>query len=143
MSVNILQAGETAPTAIAPAIPAAPAAAAAPTPSETIVRAAQTTGTCKGPTGRSYTFRKLGPLDRMLIAKAVGGDLMNNAVYVSYAFVAASVSSIDVEKMPMATSQKQIEAVVSRIGDDWDALNEAMRFTFVGPETDADNANED
>lgn len=123
MSVKILQAGEIA------AAPA-PLPAAAPTPSETIVRAAQSTGTCTGASGRSYGFRKLGALDRMLIAKALGGDLMLNGVYASYAFVACSVSEIDGTKLAMPSTTRQVEAQVQRIGEDWDDLNAAMRDTF-------------
>ncbi|MBX9934553.1 MAG: hypothetical protein K2Y56_24060 [Methylobacterium sp.] len=135
MSVKILQAGEDAsPSSGLPAPPAA-----APTPSETMVRAAQSVGTCKCSSGRTYVFRKLAAIDRMLIAKALGGDLMFNGVYASYAFVACSVSEINGEKVAMPVSTRQVEAQVYRIGEDWDELNAAMRDTFNPPSDDPDD----
>lgn len=133
MRVRILQAGEAIPTATPAPVAASAPTADAPTPSETIVRAAASTGTCMGSSGKVYTFRRLGPLDRMLIAKALGGELMANPIYASYALVAASVSQIDAERLAMPHSARTAEALVTRIGEDWDALNAAMRDAFNPP----------
>lgn len=137
MSVKILQAGDAAAAPVA----APPVPAPAPTPSETVVRAAQLTGSCSGPSGSTYAFRKLGPLDRMLIAKAVGSELMQNGLYASYALVACSVSEINGEKLAMPSSTRQVEFRVQRIGDDWEALNAAMRVAF-NPWTESENEGE-
>lgn len=137
MGVTILEAGAVPVGAGVPAGASeaadGPSGPAAPAPSAVLVQAAASTGACTGPSGKTYAFKRLTPLDRMLTAKALGGELMANPVYVSYAFVAASVTSVDGKPMPMPKNEVQIEARVQRIGADWETLNEAMRVAFAPP----------
>lgn len=145
MGYTIHEAAETSPAApAAQAVPAqaAPVSPAAPGPAETIVRAAMDTGSCVGPSGRTYTFKRIGPLDRMLVAKAIGGELMANALYCSFAMVACSVTHINGVVEPMPASVKSVEARVQRIGDDWDVLNAAMKAAFYPADTSDDDGEE-
>ncbi|MCJ2041031.1 hypothetical protein MKK55_19055 [Methylobacterium sp. J-059] len=127
MSVKILEAGEKA------------ASVATPTPSETIIRAAPARKIAEItlPSGRVFCVRRLGPLDRMLASKAIGSDLVSNALYANYALVACSVTSIDRSPVSMPSSQAQIEALVFRIGEDWEDLTEEMNRAFKPAEADA------
>ena len=136
MPIKIIAAGEQiaapAPQAFpAPqAVPTQAVAAPPPSASETLIRSAVTAGIYRAPGGQTYAFRKLGPLDRMLLSKALGGELMLNGVYASYAFVAASITEINGEPQAMPSSTRQVEARVQRVSPDWDGLNEAMRAAF-------------
>lgn len=124
MTVTVVQAGEVA----------------APTPSQTIVRAAPSRKAVDltMSSGRVFTVRKLGPLDRMLASKAIGGDLVLNPLYSSYAMVACSITAVDAQPVAMPSTQSQIEALVNRIGDDWDELNDAMVTSFAPAASDYD-----
>ena len=126
MSVKILEAGESA------------ASVAAPTPSETIVRAAPARKVAEItlPSGRVFGVRRLGPLDRMLASKAIGSEFVTNALYANYAMIACSVTSIDRFPVSMPSSQAQIEALVYRIGEDWDDLTEEMGKAFKPAEVE-------
>ena len=132
MPIKILAAGEQVAVPAPQAVQTPTPAVAAPTPSasETLIRSAVTTGTYRAPSGITYAFRKLGPLDRMLLSKALGGELMLNGVYASYAFVAASITEINGQPEPMPSSTRQVEARVQRLSEDWDGINEAMRSAF-------------
>ncbi|MCJ2080171.1 hypothetical protein [Methylobacterium sp. J-090] len=144
MSIRIIQAGET-PEPVPQAVAAAPVAAqtvpaaappAAPTPSESILRAApgRKTAVITVPSGRSFTVRRLGALDRMNAARAIGSELVTNALWANYALVACSITAIDGQVHGMPSSQMQIEAIVHRVGDDFEDLTELMREALSEPE---------
>ena len=141
MAIKILAAGEQvavpAPQAVPQATPAP--AAAAPTPSETIIRSApgRKTAVVTVGSGRQITVRRLSALDRRRAAKAIGSELVTNALYANYALLACSITGIDGDPIYMPASQQQIEAVITRVGDDFDELTEEMRRAFADLEPDA------
>lgn len=138
MAVTIIEAGDAAaPQAAAPAAPAAPAVP--PTPSETLVRAAPARKTARLTleSGRTVTVKRLSPLERMMVAKAVGSELVTNALYANYALVACSITEIEGVAVSLPSSQREIEVLIFRLGDDFDDLTEQMRTAFAAEEVDA------
>ncbi|WP_210245075.1 hypothetical protein [Methylobacterium haplocladii] len=132
--MKIIQAGETAAPETGPVAPAVQT----PTPSQTIVAAAPSkkVAEIELSSGRTFTVRKLGPLDRMLASKAIGSEHVVNALYANYAMIACSVTAIDRQPVSMPSSQSQIEALVFRIGEDWDELTDEMGKVFKTAEPD-------
>ena len=69
--------------------------------------------------GRKIVVKKLSAINRMKLFKAVGPDGAENGKYLSYAALAASVTSIgDEPPMPFPTSALQLESVITRLDDD-------------------------
>jgi hypothetical protein len=68
--------------------------------------------------GRRIKIRKIGPLDRLRLFKAIGPVGSAIPQYVGYATLAASVISIDGSIETLPRSEAQIEAMVERLGDD-------------------------
>lgn len=81
----------------------------------------------EGPSGRIYQVKRLSPFDRMLVFEAIGPEASQNIPFLTYALVAFSVKSIDEDNALPRASKNQIMAIVKRIGDDWDAVNEGLR----------------
>jgi hypothetical protein len=80
-----------------------------------------------GPSGRTYKVKRLTPFDRMLVFEAIGSEASQNIPFLTYALVAFSVKSIDEDESLPRASKNQIMAIVKRIGDDWDAVNDGLR----------------
>lgn len=97
--------------------PAAPVSAAE-TPSEKIVKAAVASATVKDATGRAIAIKKPTPFDRMMLAKAVGGENAKNEAYMEFAGLAALVTEIDGDRVPAPKSEREIEALVQLLGSD-------------------------
>jgi hypothetical protein len=68
--------------------------------------------------GRVLTPRKLTVLDRLRLFKAAGPVLAENHPWFGMAILAASVAEIDGVPVPIPVNETQIEAAVSRLGDD-------------------------
>lgn len=68
--------------------------------------------------GRKLTLRKLTVLDQVRLLRAVGGDQARNQPYVEIVTMSASVAEIDGVPVPPPTNERQIDALVSKIGDD-------------------------
>ncbi|MGU3387279.1 hypothetical protein ACLBYG_22405 [Methylobacterium sp. D53M] len=147
-SVKILQAGDGELGAAAVAAPAASAgAASAPAaapvahaparPSEILSRSgAGKTAVIRLASGRQVTVQRLSALQRMMAAKAIGSELVTNALYANYALVACSVIAIDDVPVGMPTSNGTIEFTIQRLGDDFDDLTELMKEAFSVEEAD-------
>jgi hypothetical protein len=68
--------------------------------------------------GRVLSLRRLTVLDRLRLFKAAGPALAENHPWFGMAVLASSVAAIDGIPVPMPTSEAQIEAAVSRLGDE-------------------------
>lgn len=66
---------------------------------------------------RMITIKFLSPLDRMRLAKIVGGKDAQNEVYLGYAALAFAVQKIDDEEVSTNTV-REIEFLVERLGDE-------------------------
>lgn len=114
--------------------------ASAETPSEAIVKGANGTVTVEDAKGRSITVKKIAPLDRMRLFKAVGPLNSQNQQYLGYAILAASVTAVDGDPRPFPTNELQVEATVQMLGDEgMEAVGQAHVEHF-GIAADADVA---
>ncbi|GAB0115318.1 hypothetical protein [Acidisoma sp. C75] len=68
--------------------------------------------------GRHLTVRQPHALDQLRLFKAVGPVLAQNQPYLGMAMVACSVIAIDGIPVPPPTSETQIEALVTKLGDE-------------------------
>jgi hypothetical protein len=68
--------------------------------------------------GRVIGIKKMAPIDNMRISRFIGGELSSNPAYFGYASMAACVREIDGEPIPMATSARQLEDLVDKLGED-------------------------
>lgn len=87
-------------------------------PSAQIVKKANERVTVTDDRGRSIVVRKLTPLDRMRMSKAAGSENATNQPYMLYALVACSVVSVDGDDMLTPTTERQLEAAISLLGDE-------------------------
>ena len=67
--------------------------------------------------GRVITMRPINVLDQIRLLRAIGPDQSRNEPYVTLVNFAASVSAIDGVPQPMPTNEKQIDALIGRLGD--------------------------
>jgi hypothetical protein len=98
------------------------------TPTEQIVKAAQQPGEVVDADGRIIGIRRLGPLDRLRLFEALGGDLVANQAYFGYAMAAASVTSLGGVPCAPLMTKRLIEARISEMGE---AGLEAVTAYFV------------
>lgn len=92
------------------------------------------------PRGRTIKIRKLSALDRMRLYEMLGGNLSDNMQYMAYAMVAASVTEIDGNKEGFPGNKRQLEAMVSSLGDEGiEAIAVAYRDFSVGETADLAN----
>jgi hypothetical protein len=90
--------------------------------------------------GRALSLRKLTVLDRLRLFKAAGPVLAENHPWFGMAILAASVSDIDGIPIPVPTSEAQIEAAVSRLGEEGlAAVADYLHDDGSEPETIAGN----
>ena len=68
--------------------------------------------------GRKIALRKLTVLDQGKLLRAVGADNARNQPYVEIVTMSASVLSIDGVPAMIPTNERQIDAVIDRIGDE-------------------------
>ncbi len=68
--------------------------------------------------GRVLRLRRLSVLDRLRLFKAAGPILAENHPWFGMAILATSVAAIDDVPVPIPANELQIEAAVSRLGDD-------------------------
>jgi hypothetical protein len=90
----------------------------APTPSESIVRAANKTGTATDVHGRMITFKKLGALDRLRLFEIIGGANSENRMYLGHAALAACVIAINGEPEGFPATKLQLEHMMGRLDDE-------------------------
>ena len=77
--------------------------------------------------GRRLGVRKVGPLERMRIFKACGPENSRIEQYVGTATLAYAVAEIDGEPVSPPSTERQIEALVMRLGDEGlDAVGRLM-----------------
>ncbi len=67
--------------------------------------------------GRKLTIRRISALDRLRLLKAAGPDLSQNDAWLNMAALALSVTEINGIPRPTPTNERQIEAIVSELGD--------------------------
>ncbi len=108
-------------------------------PTEKIVAAGASFGPGAGEVrdglGRRLLLRRLNALDRLRLFKAVGPALSENAAYLGMAMLAVSVAAVDDVPLPMPASEAQLEALVSRLGDEG---LEAVAATMPDQQVDPD-----
>ncbi|MDR3536524.1 MAG: hypothetical protein P4L71_08490 [Acetobacteraceae bacterium] len=68
--------------------------------------------------GRILAIRRLSVLDRLRLFKAAGPVLAENHPWFGMAVLATSVAAIDGVPVPMPANELQIEAAVSRLGEE-------------------------
>ncbi len=88
------------------------------TPSQSIVKAANTSEAVTDARGRSIGIKKMGPLDRLRFFELIGAENSKNEQYVGYAALAYMVVSIDGEAVIRPTSKAHLEALVNRLDED-------------------------
>lgn len=93
-------------------------AAPAETPSQKPSRAGSGLRQVKDSLGRSIGIRKIGPLERMRLFKAIGPQNSKNEQYLGIAMLAYSCAEIDGEPVSAPLSEVQMEALVTRLGDE-------------------------
>ena len=86
-------------------------------PSAQLLGAAAATRDITDADGRVLTVRVLHALDKLRLFKAVGAELAHNQPYLGLAMLACSVTAIDGIPVPIAATEAQVEALVSRLGD--------------------------
>jgi len=102
------------------------------TPSSRLIAAAQAAPEATDAQGRRLTLRRLTALDKLRLFKAAGPVLAQNQPWLGMALLAASVAAIDEVPLPPPASEGQIEALVSRLGDDGiDAVARALAPEIV------------
>ena len=67
--------------------------------------------------GRKLAIRRINALDRLRLLKAAGPELSQNDAWLDVAALAISVVEIDGVPRTIATNERQIEAMVSELGD--------------------------
>jgi len=87
-------------------------------PTEKIVGAGALASEVQDALGRRLMLRRLNAVDRLRLFKAIGPTLSENAAYLGMALLAVSVSSIDDVPLPAPGSEAQLEALISRLGDE-------------------------
>ncbi len=87
------------------------------TPSATIITKATEERSIVDSLGRRLTIRKLTALDKLRIFKAAGPELSLNQPWLAMAILASAVTAIDDIPLPWPSTENQIEALVSRLGD--------------------------
>lgn len=94
-------------------------APAPPSASAEMAAAAAAVTTVTDASGRRITYRRLGILQQAKIFKAIGPAQSENGPYVRLATMAAAVTSIDdVPAPPLPTNDREVEAAITRLGDD-------------------------
>ncbi len=86
-------------------------------PSQSIVSSASAVRTIEH-AGHRITLRRLNALDKLRLLKAAGPELAQNEPWLSVAMLASSVTAIDDVPVPQPTNERQIEAIVSQLGDE-------------------------
>lgn len=87
------------------------------TPSGRLVAAALEMCEVTDGQGRRIAVRRLTALDKLRLFKAAGPALAQNQPWLGMAVLAASVVAIDDVPVPSPTTEAQVEALVSRLGD--------------------------
>jgi hypothetical protein len=87
------------------------------TPSHSIVTSSSVVRTVEC-AGHRIGLRRLNALDKLRLLKAAGPELAQNEPWLSVAMLASSVTAIDDVPVPAPTNERQIEAIVSQLGDE-------------------------
>jgi hypothetical protein len=90
--------------------------------------------------GRRLTIRRINALDRLRLLKAAGPELSQNDAWLNMAALALSVLEVNGTPRVIPTNERQIEVMISELGDDGlqtvsDALteNDGAAMLFEGP----------
>jgi hypothetical protein len=117
--------------------------ARAETPTETVVKVANTTVTVKTADGRDITIKKVSTLDRMRLFELVGPENVKNEAYFGYAMLAYHVTAIDGEPVAKPGTKLQLEALVQRLDDaGMNAVGQAVLDNFLNSIQSPDDARE-
>jgi hypothetical protein len=106
-------------------------------PSARLVASAQAAAAVTDERGRVLSLRRLNALDKLRLFKAAGPILSQNQPWLGMAVLACTVTAIDEVPVPAPVTEGQIEALVSRLGDDGltavaGALQDALPQSFDG-----------
>ncbi len=88
-----------------------------PTPTQSLIAAAQEIHDVTDANGRTLTIRRLNALDRLRLFKAVGPTLGYNDRYLGLASLAFAIVAIDGIPCPQPANEPQVEALIERLGD--------------------------
>ncbi len=105
-------------------------------PSEQIISAAAEVRAIVDCNGRTLSIRRLRALDTLRLFKAAGPALAENQPWMSMASLAMSLTEIDGVPVPPPSSERQIEAIIERLGD---AGVNAIADATVADDQAADN----
>ena len=84
----------------------------------TVEDTTETNHTAKDSKGRTIAVRKLNVLDRMKLFECVGAENSKNDPYMEYATLAWHVTAIAGEPVTRPAKKPQLEALVSRLGEE-------------------------
>jgi len=90
--------------------------------------------------GRKLTLRKMTVIDQTRMFRAIGADQSQNQPYVQIVECAYMVSDIDGLPVPAPVSERQIDAAISRLGDDGVAAVMVHRIAEIQATTSAAEA---
>jgi hypothetical protein len=68
--------------------------------------------------GRALKVKKMSISDKMRLSKAIGGVNTTNQYYFTICFLACSVVSIDATPVPPPQTEREIEALAERLGEE-------------------------
>ncbi len=104
------------------------------TPTRSVIEAANRAVTMTGAGGRLYRLRQPTPLQQFRIVEALG-DTAANAVYMGMLAPLLCVAEIDGEPVSFPTTKRQVEALIQRVGEDYESLAKAAADAFGEAET--------
>jgi hypothetical protein len=111
------------------------------TPTDTIVKAASQVHFVTDSLGRKIGVQKPSALKRYRVLKMLGGENSTNQQVVGYAMLTCCVTELNGEPLGMPNSERQIEALIERLGDEgFDAIGKCLaeQFGVVADDADAD-----
>jgi hypothetical protein len=88
------------------------------TPSETVINEAMAIKYCNDVKGRRIGIQKPSTVARYRILKMLGPDNARNDPVVGHAMLACCVRELDGQKMAPPNSERQIEVILERLGDE-------------------------
>jgi hypothetical protein len=88
------------------------------TPTDFILANACKTVQIRDCTGRNLTVRRINAIDRLRLLKVAGPDLSQNDAWLNMAALTLSLVEIDGIPRPAPINERQIETLVTELGDD-------------------------
>jgi len=109
-----------------------------PTPSEQLISHANEEVEVTSPRGRRILLRQPGPLAQFDLIEALGSETAQNSVFMHMAFPLLFIGKLDGEMMSRVRTRLQFDALVTKVGADWDFVAEEVMRQYNGTEAEAE-----